>query len=184
MLRVILCAVLVLTACRKQIDPEPEHPQEAPPLPPASGTPVGYLIDNATSLGLQPDQLAKLQEIDRSLSARDDEIETQIRLIEKPAEDPEVPKGAPPPRHNNAPGAQVKTTPDAAKLREARKANDDDALRKAFAILDPAQQTAARKLLEDRGITPPADARPAKRESADGAPASPDAAGAREPSSR
>ncbi len=173
MLRAILCAVLVLTACRKQIDREPEHPQEAPPLPPASGTPIGYLVDNAAQLNLREDQLAKLQEIDRSLSARDDEIETQIRLIEKPAEDPEVPKGEPPPRHNNAPGAQIKTTPDAAKLHEARKSNDDDALRKAFAILDPAQQTAARKLLEDRGVTPPADAKPPRRESADGTPAQP-----------
>ena len=173
MLRAILCAVLVLTACRKQIDPDPEHPQEAPPLPPASGTPVGYLVDNASQLNLREDQLARLQDIDRGLSARDDEIETQIRLIEKPAEDPEVPKGAPPPRHNNAPGAQVRTTPDAEKLREARRANDDDALRKAFAILDPAQQAAARKLLEDRGITPPgADAGP-RREPADGAPAQP-----------
>lgn len=173
MLRAILCAVLVLTACRKQIDPEPEHPQEAPPLPPASGTPVGYLVDSAGPLGLRADQLARLQDIDRSLSARDDEIETQIRIIEKPAEDPEAAPGAPPPRHNHAPGAQVRTTPDAAKLRAARKAADDDALRKAFAILDPAQQTAARKLLEDHGFTPPDDARPAKGHPADGAPAQP-----------
>lgn len=173
MLRAILCAVLVLTACRKQIDPEPEHPQEAPPLPPASGTPVGYLVDNAGQLNLREEQLAKLQDIDRSLSARDDEIETQIRIIEKPAEDPETAPGAAPRLHNNAPGAQVKTTPDATKLREARKSADDDALRKAFAILDPAQQTAARKLLEDHGFTPPADARPTRRDPADGAPAQP-----------
>jgi hypothetical protein len=174
MLRAILCAVLVLTACRKPIDPGPEHPQEAPPLPPASGTPVGYLVDNAAQLDLRADQLTKLQDIDRSLSARVDDLETQIRLIEKPAEDPEAAPGAPRPRHNNAPGAQVKTTPDAAKLREARRAADDDALRKAFAILDPAQQTAARKLLEDRGVTPPgADATPTRREPADGAPAQP-----------
>jgi hypothetical protein len=174
MLRAILCAVLILTACRKQYDPEPEHPQEAPPLPPASGTPVGYLVDNAGQLHLREDQLAKLQDIDRSLSARDDDLETQIRLIEKPAEDPEAAPGAPAPRHNNAPGAQVKTTPDAAKLREARKSGDDDALRKAFAILDPGQQTAARKLLEDHGITPPgADARPTRRDPTDGAPAQP-----------
>jgi hypothetical protein len=173
MLRAILCAVLVLTACRKQIDPEPAHPQEAPPLPSASGTPVGYLVDNAGQLNLREDQLAKLQDIDRSLSASDDEIETQIRLIEKPAEDPEaVAPGSAPRLHNNAPGAQVKTTPDAAKLREARRSGDDDALRKAFAILDPAQQTAARKLLEDRGITPPgADVKPTRRDPADGAPA-------------
>ena len=172
MLRAILCAVLVLTACRKQIDPEPEHPQEAPPLPPASGTPVGYLIDNASQLSLRDDQLAKLQDIDRSLSARDDEIETQIRIIEKPADDPETAPGTVPRLHNNAPGAQVKTTPDAAKLREARRSADDDALRKAFAILDPAQQTAARKLLEDHGFTPPAD-KPTRREPTDGAPAQP-----------
>jgi hypothetical protein len=173
MLRAILCAVLVLTACRKQIDPESAHPQEAPPLPSASGTPVGYLVDNAGQLNLREDQLAKLQDIDRSLSARDDEIETQIRIIEKPAEDPEAAPGAPARLHNNAPGAQVKTTPDAAKLREARKSADDDALRKAFAILDPAQQTAARKLLEDHGFTPPTDARPTRRDPADGAPAQP-----------
>ena len=175
MLRAMLCALLVLTACRKDIDPAPAHPQEAPPpLPPASGTPVGYLVDNAGQLNLREDQLAKLQDIDRSLSARDDEIETQLRLIEKPAEDPEVPKGAPPPRHNNAPGAQVKTTPDAAKLREARKSADDDALRKAFAILDPAQQTAARKLLEDRGITPPAaSTKPPQHDPGDGTPRQP-----------
>jgi hypothetical protein len=173
MLRAILCAVLVLTACRKQIDPEPAHPQEAPPLPPASGTPVGYLVDNAGPLSLRADQLAKLQDIDRSLSARVDDIETQIRIIEKPAEDPEAAPGAPRPRHNNAPGAQVRTTPDAAKLRAARNAVDDDALRKAFAILDPSQQTAARKLLEDHGFTPPADARPTKADPADGAAARP-----------
>ncbi|HEX3758118.1 MAG TPA: hypothetical protein VHW23_05410 [Kofleriaceae bacterium] len=171
MLRAVLCALLVLSACRKNVDPEPEHPQEAPPLPPASGTPVGYLIDNASQLSLREDQLARLQDIDRSLSARDDEIETQIRLIEKPEDDPEVPKGAPPPRHNNAPGAQVRTTPDAAKLRDARKSGDDDALRKAFALLDPPQQTAARKLLQDRGVTPPGgDARPAKHDPSDGTP--------------
>jgi len=173
MLRAILCAVLVLTACRKQIDPEPEHPQEVPPLPPASGTPVGYLVDNAGPLGLRAEQLAQLQDIDRSLSARDDEIETQIRIIEKPAEDPQAAPGEARPRHNNAPGAQVRTTPDAAKLRAARNAADDDALRKAFAILDPAQQTAARKLLEDHGFTPPDAARPARRNPADGAPAQP-----------
>ena len=176
MLRALLCALLVLTACRKQIDPEPARPQAEPPppLPPSSGTPVGYLLDNAGQLDLRADQLAKLQDIDRSLSARDDEIETQIRLIEKPEADPEVPKGMPPPRHNNAPGAQIKTTADAAKLHDARKSGDDAALRQAFAVLDPAQQAAARKLLEDRGITPPgSDAKPARRDPGDGVPPQP-----------
>jgi len=176
MLRAVLCALLLAAPACHHDDPPPVAPREGelPPLPSPSGTLVGYLVDNAGPLHLRDDQLAKLRDMDASLAARDDEIETQIRIIEKPAEDPEAAPGAPPPRHNNAPGAQVKTTPDAAKLREARKSADDDALRKAFAILDPAQQTAARKLLEDRGITPPsADAKPTKRDPADGAPAQP-----------
>lgn len=157
MLRATLLAVLLLAGCHHDTDPPPMHPQEGdlPPLPPSSGTPVGYLIDNAGPLQLRDDQLSKLQDIDKSLAVRDDEIDTQLRLIEKPEQDPDAPKGTPPPRHNNAPGAQVHTTPDAAKLHNARKDNDSDALRRAFALLDPGQQATARKLLEDRGVAAP-----------------------------
>ncbi|HET7501432.1 MAG TPA: hypothetical protein VFK02_10530 [Kofleriaceae bacterium] len=149
--------VLVASGCHHDTDPPPMHPTEGelPPLPPSSGTPVGYLIDAASQLELRDDQLARLKEIDQSLSARDDEIDTQLRLIEKPEADPQVPKGQPAPRHNNAPGAQIKTTPDAAKLHTARKNNDSEALEKAFAILDPKQQATARRLLEDRGVSAP-----------------------------
>lgn len=176
MLRAALCALLLLTACHRDSDPPPMHPQEGelPPLPPSSGTPVGYLVDNATQLNLRDDQLARLKDIDRSLSARDDEIDTQLRMIEKPDEDPQPAKGAPPPRHNNAPGAQIKTNADAAKLHSARDANDREALRKAFALLDPAQQTAARKLLEDRGVAAPgSDLKQPKHDPADGVPLEP-----------
>jgi len=149
------------------------HPQgtELPPLPPSSGTPVGYLVDNAPQLQLRDEQLAKLKEIDQSLGAKNAELDTQLRLIEKPAEDPEPERGAPPPRHNNAPGAQIKTTPDAAKLHSAHNDNDREALLQAFAVLDPAQQATARKLLEDRGVAAPGGAaKPAKRDDADGKP--------------
>lgn len=152
------------------------HPKEGelPPLPPSSGTPVGYLVDNAGQLQLSEDQLKQLKEIDRSLAAKDDEIDTQLRIIEKPAEDPEPAKGEPPPRHNNAPGAQIHTTPDAAKLHRARKENDYEALRQAFALLDPTQQTAARRLLEDRGVTAPGSAtKPPKETLDDGVPLEP-----------
>lgn len=152
------------------------HPKEGelPPLPPSSGTAVGYLVDNATQLKLREDQLKQLQEIDKSLAARNDQIDTQLRLIEKPQEDPEQPKGQPPPRHNNAPGAQIRTTPDAGKLHEARKENDFEALQKAFALLDPAQKTAARKLLEERGVTAPgSDTKQPRRTSDDGVPLEP-----------
>lgn len=159
MLRALLLASLAwlaLTGCRHDTDPPPMTPKEGelPPLPPSSGTAVGYLLDNASTLNLRDDQLTKLKDIDRSLSVRQEAIDTQLRMIEKPDEK-EAEKGEPPPRHNNAPGAQVKTTADAGKLHQARKENDTDALQKAFALLDPPQQVAARKLLEDRGIVAP-----------------------------
>jgi hypothetical protein len=127
---------------------------ELPPLPPASGTAVGYLVDNASTLGLSPEQLAKLKEIDASLAARNDVIDTQLRVIEKPNEE-QAQKGEPPPRHNNAPGAQIKTTPDAAKLHAARKANDKEALDRAFAVLDAGQLERAKRLLDERGVSLP-----------------------------
>lgn len=172
MFRATLVALLLMTACHRDTDPPPIHPKEGelPPLPPSSGTPVGYLLDNATQLQLREDQLKQLKEIDQSLAARDAEIDTQLRIIEKPQEDPEVPKGTPPPRHNNAPGAQIRTTADAAKLHSARRDNDSEALQKAFALLDPPQRTTARKLLEDRGITPPGSTKPPKPVSDDGTP--------------
>jgi len=153
-LRFVLFAVLASAGCKK--DPPVMQPQEGelPPLPPASGTAVGYLVDSAKQLELRPDQLDKLKQIDASLSARNDVLDTQLRAIERPDEEPAA-KGQPPPRHNNAPGAQIKTTPDAAKLHAAKKANDKDALDKAFAVLDPAQQDKARRLLDERGISAP-----------------------------
>jgi hypothetical protein len=167
----LFASSLVVAGCRHDTDPPPVHPQEGePPLPPSSGTPVGYLLDNATMLTLRDDQLIKLQEIDKSLAVQDDAIDTQLRLIEKPNEEP-AEKGQPPPRHNNAPGAQIRTTADAGKLHQARKTNDFEALQKAFAVLDPAQQVAARKLLEDRGITAPGSViKPPQRSADDGTP--------------
>jgi hypothetical protein len=176
MLRATLLAVLVLAGCHHDTDPPPVYSKdgELPPLPPSSGTPVGYLVDNAEPLQLRADQLSKLQAIDKSLATRDDEIDTQLRLIEKPEQDPEAPKGAPPPRHNNAPGAQVHTTPDAAKLHSARKDGDAEALQQAFALLDPGQQATARKLLEDRGVTPPGSKpKQTQRSADDGTPLEP-----------
>jgi hypothetical protein len=176
MLRAALCALLVLAACHRDTDPPPMHPKEGelPPLPPASGTPIGYLVDNASQLNLRDEQITKLKEIDQSLSARNDEIDTQLRLIEKPEQDPQPGNGAPPPRHNNAPGAQVKTTEDATKLHDAHKANDREALKKAFALLDQAQQTAARRLLEERGVAAPgSEIKRPTRDPEDGVPLEP-----------
>ncbi|MDX2089355.1 MAG: hypothetical protein SFX73_15990 [Kofleriaceae bacterium] len=154
-------AVLAFAGCRK--DPQPTAgTHELPPLPPASGTPIGYLIDNASQLSLREEQITKLQEIDNSLAIRNEAIETQLREIEKPEPDaPQDPK-APPERRNMAPGAQpMKTTADAGKLHEAHALNNKDALEKAFAVLDDDQKIAAKKLLADRGIVSPGSARTA-----------------------
>lgn len=150
----ILAAGLAVVGCHHEPKPMTPKEGELPPLPPASGTAVGYLVDNATALKLRPEQLDKLKEIDTSLAARNDSIDTQLRSMVKPDEAP-AEKGKPPPRHNNAPGAQVKTTGEAGKLQEARAANDRDALRRAFELLDPDQKEAARKLLDERGIVAP-----------------------------
>ncbi len=151
MLRLMLFALVALAGCKK--DPQVMQPRdgELPPLPPASGTAIGYLVDSASQLDLKEEQLKKLKEIDASLAARNDVIDTQLRTIERPDVEP-APKDKPPPRHNNAPGAQIKTTPDATKLHNAKKANDKEALDRAFAVLDPAQKDKARRLLDERGI--------------------------------
>ena len=152
MRRLALLFVLVL-GCH--YDPAPGTPGAIPPLPPSSGTPVGYLLDAATDLKLRDDQLGKIKEIDASLAARDAEIDTQLRQVEKPDEEEAAQAKAEHRHHNNAPGVGIKSSADAGKLHDARNRNDKEALAAAFAILDPDQQTAARKLLEDRGVQAP-----------------------------
>ena len=66
---VIALALGVVTGCttNKQEVLEPGGPV---PLPPASGTAIGYLIDAQGDLKLRDDQLTKLHQIDDSLAAR------------------------------------------------------------------------------------------------------------------
>jgi hypothetical protein len=156
----LLATFTPLVGCRR--DPQPMTPKEGelPPLPPASGTAVGYLVDNAGQLSLRDDQLTRLKQIDASLAARNDSLDTQLRAMERPNEAAPAEKGAPPPRHNNAPGAQITTTGDASKLHQAKAGNNFEALEKALAVLDPDQQAIARRLLEERGIAVPGEAKP------------------------
>ncbi len=165
---------LLLAGCHREPQIMTPKEGELPPLPPASGTAVGYLVDNASPLKLRDEQLTKLKQIDASLAARNDSIDTQLRVIERPDEE-QAAKGQPPPRHNNAPGAQIRTTTDSSKLYEAKKANDREALTKAFAVLDPDQLELARKLLDERGVTTPGTAaqQDPPRESDTGVPLEP-----------
>jgi hypothetical protein len=176
MLRLTLLALLAAAGCHHEPRPMTPKEGELPPLPPASGTPVGYLLDNASQLELRPDQVQKLKDIDESLAARNDGIDTQLREIEKPEEEDAPAKGVPPKPRNNAPGAApIRTTSDATKLHDAHNANNRDALEKAFAVLDPTQQTAAKKLLDERGISSPGAAKqpPPNTDAAAGVPLEP-----------
>jgi len=152
---------------------EPEGP---PPLPPASGSIIGYLLDAQTDLGLDEDQIAKLERLDTSLSARQAQIDTQLRVIEKPApaeqlSPQDMKAGVPEPRYNNAPGASTIGTDDSAKLHRMRDDNDRDAVKQAMALLDPDQQTKARRILEERGVSLPAGGKNAPATGSDsGAP--------------
>ncbi len=165
-------ALVLAPACHKDPDLEPMHPKsgDLPPLPPASGTPIGYLLDAQAQLSLTPDQLTKLKDLDRSLAAQNDAIDTQIRTIERPeAEEPQDPK-APPKRQNHAPGVDTHTTADSQKLHQMHNANSRDALKKVWAILDPKQQEAATKILSERGVELPGEKKTKAPDSDDGQP--------------
>lgn len=170
-----LLLLVAFVACRPP-QPEKPAPDELPPLPPASGTAVGYLVDAARELQLRDDQLEKLKEIDASLAAENGQIDAQLRQIEKPvpAEElsPQQQKaGVQPARYNNAPGASTIITEDSMKLRRMRDANDREALEKAFALLDPQQLEKAKQILTDRGIDIPGEQKPEEtRSDEDGQP--------------
>ena len=64
-------------ACSHDAVPVVE-PDPHPPLPPASGTPIGYLVD-ATELQLADDQLTKLRAIDDDLAGKLAALDGQLR---------------------------------------------------------------------------------------------------------
>jgi hypothetical protein len=147
------------------------QPDDHPPLPPASGTPVGYLIDDATELALRDDQLVQLKAIDDDLASR-------LAALDASGHGPRAAAAAGTPagggrrgggRHGGggrrgggggAGAGSARTTPpasaggtDAANhTTEARADDVRDALARAFTVLDPAQQQIARRVLTDRGV--------------------------------
>src|SRR5215468_7902149 len=64
--------------CSHDTKPAVVEPAGPPPLPPASGTPIGYLVDDATELRLTDDQLAKLKTIDEELAAKLATLDAQL----------------------------------------------------------------------------------------------------------
>lgn len=173
-MRFALVLLFALASCSST--PKKPEPGELPPLPPASGTAVGYLVDASGELKLRDDQLAKLKQIDSSLAVRNSEIDAQLRQLEKPAPQEELSPqqqkaGEKERRYNNAPGANTIVTNDSVKLRKMREENDRDALKKAFAVLDPDQVSKAKRILTDRGVDIPGEQKKEDtRGSADGTP--------------
>ena len=80
-------ALAAALACSHDARPTVQ-PDDHPPLPPASGTPIGYLIDDASELALRDDQLTKLKAIDDELSDRLAVLDSQQRGDRPRAADP------------------------------------------------------------------------------------------------
>lgn len=173
--------LMLLGACHHDPTPAaPADPADKPPLPPASGTPIGFLIDDAGDLKLRDDQVAKLREIDTSLAARLEVIDAQTRSANKPAE--EAQSAAPAGgrrggRHGGMGGGGMggaggssgghhrrggsgsgsgsgapSNSAMVSRLVDERNADVKDALERAFALLDPAQQASAKKVLTDHDV--------------------------------
>ena len=158
---------------------QPTISDEPPPLPPASGTPIGFLLDDAR-LQLTDDQRTKLQPINDDLAAKLSYLDTVVRNTgsgSAPGED--APRGGigfsaagdrggqPPGKVSAQEGAGTGTvgggvpssaTADNAailkRVPEVRAYDIRTAIARALALLDPAQQKIARKVLVERGVDP------------------------------
>lgn len=169
--------LVFLLACGGSSSPPAQTPADKPPLPPASGTPIGYLIDDASELHLRDDQLTQLRQLDTQLAAELDEIDTRMRAAQPQPEASQQAQRQMGGRHRGGHGrrgggqqaqrSQPTGDPGAAdKLTEQRRADVKDALARAFVILDETQQTAAKKLLQDHDVD--LDETPATRPSSEG----------------
>lgn len=180
-MRVLLGIALVVTlGCGHDAKPAVE-PDDHPPLPPASGTPIGYLID-ATELHLRDDQITQLKEIDTSLAARLDVIDSQLR---GPSQSPAATSNPSTGRHHGgrrggggrygarggggggggsgsgsgsasagvrSSSRQGNSADTMNRLTEERRADVRDAIQRAFALFDPPQRQLARRVLDDHGV--------------------------------
>src|SRR5690349_45958 len=90
---VAAAAVAVLSGTELGCGHEPRpaplvQPEEPPPLPPASGTPIGYLVDASGQLKLNEDQLTKLKAIDDDLASRLNQLDGVIASASAPQPPP------------------------------------------------------------------------------------------------
>jgi hypothetical protein len=165
-------------ACSRDTAPavQPVGPEEPPPLPPASGSPIGFLLDD-TSLSLRDDQRTKLHEIDSDLGAKLVYLDSVMRntgSATAPGDDSSrggIAFGASQGRGSDVQGvggqdnggpsggarsAQIAADNAAIRKRvpEVRAHDVRDAIARALAVLDPPQRDLARKILVERGVDP------------------------------
>lgn len=168
--------------------PPPAEPAGTPPLPPASGTPVGYLVDAAADLHLRDDQVAQLRDIDTSLAADLESIDAQTRAANRPSGADAAPAqpmgrhgggrhgggmggGAMPSggrsggHHKRGGGSGSAVSPSggaaASRLADQRAGEVREALKRAFSVLDADQQQRAKQVLAAHDVDVDADAAPA-----------------------
>jgi hypothetical protein len=157
-------------------------PAERPPLPPASGSPIGHLVDDAAELALRDDQIARLKQIDDELGAKLAEHETELRSWEPVGStQPDAPRGlgfhagggtatvdqrglpmGSFPANGGATGFPGGEPPKQLAIRgetvdrvdRDRDRDTRDAIQRALAVLDVAQRVIARRVLRDHGVDP------------------------------
>lgn len=148
-------------------------PDEHPPLP--AGTPIAYLIDDATELKLRDDQLSQLRTIDSDLAGKLDVLDATPHAANAAPAGAQQGTGR---RHGGGggrrgggggrrggagsgsgsaaprpPAATTASSADEANRRAEQRSSDvRDALGRAFALLDPGQQVIAKRVLEDNGV--------------------------------
>jgi hypothetical protein len=155
---------------------QPQDPAAPPPaLPPASGTPIGYLVE-AGELKLSDDQVTKLKAIDDNLATQLMYVENMQRnAAEPPPKDDSrgrtgfgvstanntIAEGietAPPPTISSSGTGGGSSSEDRAatlkRVPEVRASVVRTAIAHALAVLDAGQQKLARQLLKDRGVDP------------------------------
>lgn len=170
-----IALALACSACHPANN-EVIEPSSTPPLPPASGTAIGYLVDASADLKLTPEQAEKLHKIDDRLAAQNGPLDTQLREMEKPVPAEELTPqqmkaGVKEQRYDNAPGKSTIQTNDSQKLHRMRDDNERAAIKDAFAIMTPEQIEKAKGILRDRGIDVPGEKpQGASRSSDDGQP--------------
>ncbi|MDX2093852.1 MAG: hypothetical protein SFX73_38820 [Kofleriaceae bacterium] len=140
--------VCVLAACQHDAGPRaPAEPIEQMPLPPASGTVIGILIDAAHDLALLDDQVMRLREIDARL-----DVELRRLEAERPRHRPPVPPGGPPGGGMGGPRAGGPDKAAMARVLAMQTESLRVALRDALAVFSETQRPRAVELLSQHDI--------------------------------